>query len=78
MNKEGHIGIVKNANVPIVKRIDKVDLTTHLNASIEQQQDYSPKSVVANKLLTPSDQKGNLRNSNMKLKPIQKFKIDDQ
>jgi hypothetical protein len=30
MNKEGHLGIVKNVNQPI-KKVDKVDLNTHLD-----------------------------------------------
>lgn len=29
MNKEGHIGIVKNTNVPIVKQIEKVHLSSN-------------------------------------------------
>lgn len=30
MNKEGHLGIVKNAQQPIVKKIDKIDLNQNL------------------------------------------------
>ena len=30
MNKEGHIGVVKNAKSPIVKRVTQVDLTSPL------------------------------------------------
>ena len=30
MNKEGHIGVVKNAKQPIVKRVEKVELSQNL------------------------------------------------
>jgi len=30
MNKEGHIGVVKNAKQPIVKKIDKVEINQNL------------------------------------------------
>lgn len=30
MNKEGHLGIVKNAQQPIVKKIDKIDLNQNI------------------------------------------------
>ena len=30
MSKEGHIGIVKNAQQPIIKKIDKVELSKNL------------------------------------------------
>lgn len=30
MNKEGHIGIVKNTKQPIVKRVEKVELSQNL------------------------------------------------
>jgi len=30
MNKEGHLGVVKNTNKPIVKKIEKVELSQNL------------------------------------------------
>ena len=32
MNKEGHIGVVKNAKQPIVKKIEKVEISQNLLA----------------------------------------------
>ena len=37
MNKEGHIGIVKNTNQPIVKKVEKVNLNQSLIKQTSKQ-----------------------------------------
>jgi hypothetical protein len=42
MNKDGHIGIVKNTQQPIVKKVEKVDINQNLlKQSLKQTQSYS-------------------------------------
>ena len=46
MNKEGHLGIVKNAQQPIVKKIDKIDLNQNiLKQSLKFSSDNNQNSL---------------------------------
>ena len=43
MNKEGHLGIVKNAQQPIIKKIDKVEISKNLiKSSAKKAGELSP------------------------------------
>ena len=37
MNKEGHIGVVRNTNQPIVKRVGKVEISSNLLKESQRQ-----------------------------------------